>query len=57
MIQTVHKTYNNLGNQLQHFISAYDENGDIIDIVEGTEDKGTITFQSIVKNHGNTKSN
>lgn len=43
MIQTVTKTYNNLSDTLQHFISAYDEKGDLIDIIEIEELHGRVT--------------
>lgn len=43
MIQTVTKTYDNLGDILQHFIAAYDDKGDLIDIIEIEERHGHVT--------------
>lgn len=42
MIQTVTKTYNNIGDTLQHFINAYDDKGDLIDIIEIEERHGRV---------------
>lgn len=50
MIQTVVKTYDNIGGMIQHFVSAYDERGDLIDIIEIEERQGHVTeCKSITK--------
>ena len=50
MIQTVVKTYDNIGGMIQHFVSAYDERGYLIDIIEIVERQGHVTeCKSITK--------
>lgn len=43
MIQTVVKTFDNFSTLLQHFVSAYDEKGGLIDIIEIIESNGHVT--------------
>ena len=50
MMQIVTRTFDNIGGLLQHFVSAYDERGDLIDIIEIEERHGHVTeCKSITK--------
>lgn len=42
-MQTVTRTFDNIGGYIQHFVNAYDERGELIDIIEITERQGHVT--------------
>ena len=50
MIQTVYRSDREIDGSISHYIWAYDNNGEIIDIVEIGEDEGRVTCcHSIIK--------
>lgn len=50
MIQTTHKTYEPIGGITSHYITAYDEDCELIDIIEINERQGrVIECRSIMK--------
>lgn len=42
-MQTVTRTFDDIGGMLQHFVTAYDELGELIDIIEIIERHGHVT--------------
>lgn len=42
-MQTVTRTFDNIGGDIQHFVTAYDEQGELIDIIEIIERQGHVT--------------
>lgn len=41
-MQTVTRTFDNIGGDIQHFVTAYDERGELIDIIEIIERQGHV---------------
>ena len=49
-MQTVTRTFDSIGGDIQHFVNAYDERGELIDIIEIIEHQGHVTScRSIAK--------